>query len=137
MPFTLRNLREDVADVGSNFDGAPGLEFRHATKPLGLEQSGLSYQRIPPRTSAIQGSRPHLHACSATQSQSASLGTGALQCDPHDAFVVREVLAQAVNVEPPPQRSAWRVSQASATSPLLRRTITLSRRSGTALRLGD
>jgi hypothetical protein len=62
MPFTLRNLREDVADVGSNFDGAPGLEFRHATKPLGLEQSGLSYQRIPPGTSAIQDSRPHLHA---------------------------------------------------------------------------
>jgi hypothetical protein len=22
MPFTLRNLREDPADVGSNFDGA-------------------------------------------------------------------------------------------------------------------
>jgi hypothetical protein len=27
MPFTLRNLREDLADVGSNFDGAPDLEF--------------------------------------------------------------------------------------------------------------
>ena len=48
MPFTLRNLREDLADVGSNFDGAPDLEFRMATKALGLEQSGLSYQRIPP-----------------------------------------------------------------------------------------
>jgi hypothetical protein len=23
MPFTLRNLREDLADLGSNFDGAP------------------------------------------------------------------------------------------------------------------
>jgi mannose-6-phosphate isomerase-like protein (cupin superfamily) len=48
VPFTLRNLREDVADVGSNFDGAPDLEFRLASKALELEQSGLSYQRIPP-----------------------------------------------------------------------------------------
>ena len=48
MPFTLRNLKEDLEDVGSNFDGAPDLEFRLATKALELEQSGLSYQRIPP-----------------------------------------------------------------------------------------
>ena len=48
MPFTLRNLREDLVDVGSNFDGAPDLEFRLASKALELEQSGLSYQRIPP-----------------------------------------------------------------------------------------
>ena len=48
MPFTLRNLREDLADVGSNFDGAPDLEFRLASQALELEQSGLSYQRIPP-----------------------------------------------------------------------------------------
>jgi hypothetical protein len=48
VPFTLRNLREDLADVGSNFDGAPDLEFRLASKALELEQSGLSYQRIPP-----------------------------------------------------------------------------------------
>jgi mannose-6-phosphate isomerase-like protein (cupin superfamily) len=48
VPFTLRNLREDLDDLGSNFDGAPDLEFRAATKPLELEQSGLSYQRIPP-----------------------------------------------------------------------------------------
>ncbi|HEY7892618.1 MAG TPA: hypothetical protein VIC05_10470 [Solirubrobacteraceae bacterium] len=48
MPFTLRNLREDLEDLGSNFDDAPGLEFRHASKALELEQSGLSYQRIPP-----------------------------------------------------------------------------------------
>ena len=49
MPFTLRNLK-DLEDVGSNFDGAPDLEFRHASKGLELEQSGLSYQRIPPTT---------------------------------------------------------------------------------------
>jgi mannose-6-phosphate isomerase-like protein (cupin superfamily) len=48
MPFTLRNLREDLADVGSNFGGAPDLEFRAAGKALELEQSGLCYQRIPP-----------------------------------------------------------------------------------------
>jgi uncharacterized cupin superfamily protein len=46
--FTLRNLREDVEDVGSNFDGPPDLEFRMATGALGLEKSGLSYQRVPP-----------------------------------------------------------------------------------------
>ncbi|HEU4802508.1 MAG TPA: cupin domain-containing protein [Solirubrobacterales bacterium] len=48
MSFTLRNLREDVEDVGSNFDGPPDLEFRMATGALGLEKSGLSYQRVPP-----------------------------------------------------------------------------------------
>ena len=48
MPFTRRNLREDLADVVSNFDGAPGLEFRLAGTALELEKSGLSYQRIPP-----------------------------------------------------------------------------------------
>ena len=48
MRFTLANLKEDLEDLGANFDGAPGLEFRHAGKALGLEHSGLSYQRIPP-----------------------------------------------------------------------------------------
>jgi mannose-6-phosphate isomerase-like protein (cupin superfamily) len=48
VPFTLRNLRADLTDVGSNFDGAPGLEFRLASQALGLEHSGLSYQHIPP-----------------------------------------------------------------------------------------
>jgi mannose-6-phosphate isomerase-like protein (cupin superfamily) len=48
MPFTLKNLRADLPDVGSNFNGAPDLEFRLASQALELEQSGLSYQRIPP-----------------------------------------------------------------------------------------
>jgi mannose-6-phosphate isomerase-like protein (cupin superfamily) len=48
VPFTLKNLKEDLEDVGSNFDGAPDLEFRLATMALELEQSGLGYQRIPP-----------------------------------------------------------------------------------------
>ena len=48
MPFTHRNLKGDLEDVGSNFDGAPDLEFRLATDALELEQSGLSLQRVPP-----------------------------------------------------------------------------------------
>ena len=34
MPFTLRNLREDLTDAGSNFAGSPDLEFRLASKAL-------------------------------------------------------------------------------------------------------
>ena len=48
MSFTHRNLRRDLDDVGSNFNGAPDLEFRLATDALELEQAGLCYQRIPP-----------------------------------------------------------------------------------------
>jgi mannose-6-phosphate isomerase-like protein (cupin superfamily) len=48
VPFTRRNLKDDLEDVGSNFDGAPDLEFRLATQALELQESGLGYQRIPP-----------------------------------------------------------------------------------------
>jgi mannose-6-phosphate isomerase-like protein (cupin superfamily) len=48
MPFTRVNLKRDPEDVGPRFDGSPDLVFRLATDDLGLEQSGLSYQRIPP-----------------------------------------------------------------------------------------
>lgn len=48
MPYTLKNLKADVADLGGNFDGAPELEFRLATEALELERAGLCYQRIPP-----------------------------------------------------------------------------------------
>ncbi len=48
MPFTRRNLKRDLEDLGSNFDGAPDLEFRLATGALELEQAGLGYQQIPP-----------------------------------------------------------------------------------------
>ena len=48
VPFTLRNLKADPEDVGSNFDGAPDLEFRLATDALELEKSGLSFQSVPP-----------------------------------------------------------------------------------------
>jgi mannose-6-phosphate isomerase-like protein (cupin superfamily) len=48
VPFTLRNIKDDLEDIGSAFDGAPDLEFRSATKGLELRESGLSYQRLPP-----------------------------------------------------------------------------------------
>jgi len=48
VPFTLRNIKGDLEDIGPLFDGAPDLEFRAATAALQLEQSGLSYQRVPP-----------------------------------------------------------------------------------------
>ena len=48
MPFTLRNLKEDLEDLGLQFDGAPDLEFRSAAEALELQKSGLSYQRVPP-----------------------------------------------------------------------------------------
>jgi len=48
LPFTLRNIKRDLEDIGSVFDGPPGLEFRAATKPLELRESGLTYQSVPP-----------------------------------------------------------------------------------------
>jgi mannose-6-phosphate isomerase-like protein (cupin superfamily) len=48
VPFTLKNIKGDLEDIGHKFDGSPDLEFRAATAALELEQSGLSYQRIPP-----------------------------------------------------------------------------------------
>jgi len=48
VPFTRRNLKEDLEDVGFRFGGPPDLEFRLATDALQLERSGLSYQRVPP-----------------------------------------------------------------------------------------
>jgi mannose-6-phosphate isomerase-like protein (cupin superfamily) len=48
VPFTLRNLKRDLDDVGANFDGAPDLEFRLATGALELEHCGLGHQRLPP-----------------------------------------------------------------------------------------
>jgi mannose-6-phosphate isomerase-like protein (cupin superfamily) len=48
VPFVLRNIKKDLEDIGSLFDGAPDLEFRAATKALELESSALSYQFVPP-----------------------------------------------------------------------------------------
>jgi mannose-6-phosphate isomerase-like protein (cupin superfamily) len=48
MPFTQTNIKLDVEDIGSVFDGHPELEFRAATKPLALEACALTHQRVPP-----------------------------------------------------------------------------------------
>jgi mannose-6-phosphate isomerase-like protein (cupin superfamily) len=48
LPFTLRNIKNDLDDIGSAFDGPRDLEFRAATKALELERCALSYQRVPP-----------------------------------------------------------------------------------------
>jgi mannose-6-phosphate isomerase-like protein (cupin superfamily) len=45
--YTVVNLKE-VEDAAPRFGFAPNMEARFATRPLGLEQSGLSYQRIAP-----------------------------------------------------------------------------------------
>jgi hypothetical protein len=54
VPCTLRNIKEDLEDLGSRFDGASDLEFRSATGALELEleQSGLRYQ-APSRTPTL------------------------------------------------------------------------------------
>lgn len=59
MPFSHKNLKADLDDVAANFDGSPELEFRMATDALGLQQSGLTYQRVPPNYRFPYG---HTHA---------------------------------------------------------------------------
>ena len=48
MPFTLKNIKQDLEDIGSRFDGAPDLEFRAATVALELRESALSHQASRP-----------------------------------------------------------------------------------------
>lgn len=45
--YTHMNLK-DVEDLAPKFGMAPGLEARFPTAELGLEKSGLSYQRFDP-----------------------------------------------------------------------------------------
>jgi hypothetical protein len=40
VPFTLRNLKQDLEDVGANFDGARDLEFGLATDRSNLSSPG-------------------------------------------------------------------------------------------------
>jgi mannose-6-phosphate isomerase-like protein (cupin superfamily) len=97
VPFTRRNSKDDLDDLGPQFNGAPGLEFRAAGEALGLEQSGMSYQRIPP------GQRfPYGH----THRQQEEIyvvvrGGGRMKCD-DEIFEVREW--DAVRVPP----GTWR-----------------------------
>jgi hypothetical protein len=46
--YTLVNLKTDVEDMAPKFGFAPNLESRFARRPLGLENSGLSYYRVAP-----------------------------------------------------------------------------------------
>jgi mannose-6-phosphate isomerase-like protein (cupin superfamily) len=46
-PYTVVNLK-DVEDAAPSGGLAPNLEARFARKPLGLEQSGLTYFRMAP-----------------------------------------------------------------------------------------
>jgi mannose-6-phosphate isomerase-like protein (cupin superfamily) len=97
VPFTRRNIKDDLDDLGPQFNGAPGLEFRAAGEALRLEQSGMSYQRIPP------GQRfPYGH----THRQQEEIyvvvrGGGRMKCD-DEIFEVREW--DAVRVPP----GTWR-----------------------------
>ena len=59
MPFTRINIMRDLEDIGAAFDGPPGIAFRAATKPLGLEHSALSHQVVPPGCRFPYG---HTHA---------------------------------------------------------------------------
>jgi uncharacterized cupin superfamily protein len=55
--YTLLNLTRDVEDMGERFGYAPNMEARFARKPLGLEQSGISYFKIAPGFRAPFGHR--------------------------------------------------------------------------------
>jgi mannose-6-phosphate isomerase-like protein (cupin superfamily) len=46
--YTKVNLKHDVEDMAVKFGFAPDMEARYARKPLGLENSGLSYFRLAP-----------------------------------------------------------------------------------------
>ena len=46
--YTKLNLKQDVEDMAEQFGMAPNIEARYARKPLGLENSGVSYFRLEP-----------------------------------------------------------------------------------------
>src|SRR3990170_3594028 len=54
--YTVKNLKE-VEDSAPKFGLSPVLEARFAREPLGLESSGVSYQRLAPSTRAPFGHR--------------------------------------------------------------------------------
>ncbi|MGE0027616.1 MAG: cupin domain-containing protein [Thermoleophilia bacterium] len=97
VPFTHRNLKRDLEDVGARFDGPPGLEFHMATDALELEESGLSHQRIPPGERFPYG---HTHR---TQEEVyvVARGSGRMKLDDE---IVDLVLWDAVRVPP----GTWR-----------------------------
>ncbi len=52
--YTVKNLKE-VEDSAPKFGLSPGLEARFAREPLGLENAGVSYQRLAPNARAPFG----------------------------------------------------------------------------------
>ena len=46
--YTKLNLKQDVEDMAVKFGFSPDMEARYARKPLGLENSGVSYFRLAP-----------------------------------------------------------------------------------------
>ena len=49
MPFTLRNIKQDLDDIGSAFNGAPGARVPRGDQGARAGESpALSYQYIPP-----------------------------------------------------------------------------------------
>jgi mannose-6-phosphate isomerase-like protein (cupin superfamily) len=46
--YTKVNLKQDVKDMAPQFGFAPNVEARFARENLGLEHSGLSYQKLAP-----------------------------------------------------------------------------------------
>jgi mannose-6-phosphate isomerase-like protein (cupin superfamily) len=54
--YTKKNLK-DVEDAAPRFGMSPPLEARFAREELGLEQSGISYQRLEPDSRVPFGHR--------------------------------------------------------------------------------
>jgi uncharacterized cupin superfamily protein len=48
MSYAKVNLKEDVQDQAPGFGLAPNMEARFATDALGLERSGVGYERLAP-----------------------------------------------------------------------------------------
>jgi mannose-6-phosphate isomerase-like protein (cupin superfamily) len=103
VPYTRKNIKRDVEDIGPAFDGAPDLQFRAATKPLRLDQSSLSYQWVPPNYRFPYG---HTHA---TQEEVYLVvrGSGRMKLDDE---VIDVVEWDAVRVPP----GTWRGYEAGA-----------------------
>src|SRR4051812_35374538 len=56
--YTHANLKQDVSDSAVEGGLSPDLEARFAAKTLGLQNSGVSYQRLAPNA---RGSFGHRH----------------------------------------------------------------------------
>ena len=59
--FTLRNLKDDVANSAEEYGMSPNLETRFARKPLHVEGGGFSYQRMAPNYVLPFGHRHKSH----------------------------------------------------------------------------